>query len=90
MQVSQIRKSARTVVLSCDDSPTCGTASSASRTATAGATSLIRVGSPGTERGVATLTPACAPTHRPADIDGNRMVGADDIAALLSAWGARP
>jgi hypothetical protein len=79
---------AHTVFLSCNDFPTCETASSASWTATAGTAYLIRVGSPNIEKGVATLTLAFTPPPCPADIDGNGVVGADDISALLGAWGS--
>jgi hypothetical protein len=78
---------AHTLFLSCNDFPTCTTSSSLSWTATAGTAYLIRVGSPNIEKGVATLTLAFTPPACPADIDGNGTVGADDIAALLSAWG---
>jgi hypothetical protein len=79
---------AHTVFLSCNDFPTCETASSASWTATAGTSYLIRVGSPNIEKGVATLTLTFTPPPCPADIDGNGVVGADDISALLGAWGS--
>jgi subtilisin family serine protease len=74
-----------------DDSGDCGLSSRVQFQSTCGTTYFVALGSyaPGTGgRGWLNILQngACAPC--PADLDGNHLVGASDLAMLLGSWGA--